>query len=239
MGRVRPNMKLNQVLFLQVKARPHTSLHKGGNYSSEMDCSLPSFLQSRFSTLWLPSFWPPKGRTKRKPFCCRQTEAQRRWRVPTLRQRGSGKRHTRSYAKVQKVHWQWRRLCGKKSQYCKRCAIACVNITILITIYEKKIRSTTFVLTVVSAEYIFTILAGLWKRCLKTGCNETQRTETEYSVKLFNMTFHFPSPPAHNFSHPLTTAVSLTTPPSPNMMGITTALSLEATKYDHSPFFSC
>jgi hypothetical protein len=41
----RPNRKMNQVFFLHENARPHT----GGK------CN-PSFLQSRFSTLQLPSF---------------------------------------------------------------------------------------------------------------------------------------------------------------------------------------
>lgn len=44
-------------------------LHKGGTCNNDMDCSPSSPLHYRFSTLWLPSFWPPAGCTLRTPFC--------------------------------------------------------------------------------------------------------------------------------------------------------------------------
>jgi len=53
----RPNRKINQVFFLHEHARPH----EGGNCIS-------SFLQSRFSTLQLPSFGSLKDSLRGRRF---------------------------------------------------------------------------------------------------------------------------------------------------------------------------
>lgn len=76
-------------------------------------------------------------------------------------------------------------------------------------------------------------------KSLETSFNETQRTATGNSAKLFNMTFYFPSSTAHNFTHPLTTAKSLTTPPSPNMMRIIVVIAIDAATYIHPLFVPC
>jgi hypothetical protein len=46
----------------------HQPAHKGGNCNNGVDCSPSSSLQSRLSTLRLPSFWPLKDALRGRRF---------------------------------------------------------------------------------------------------------------------------------------------------------------------------
>ena len=50
-----------------------------------------------------------------------RAETQRAWRASTLHQRVLRGRHSASYANLGKISWCWRRLYGKKYQFCKGC----------------------------------------------------------------------------------------------------------------------
>ena len=101
-----PNKKMSQLLLLHDDARLHTALstreaiapparrrqtahcseHTRGNCSNGVHFFTYLSLQSRFSTIWLPSFFVREGRTPRTPFCGRRGEKQFAWRPSTLQQ---------------------------------------------------------------------------------------------------------------------------------------------------------
>ena len=76
------------------------SVHRGANCNSGVDWSPASSLQSRFSTLRLPSLWRLAGCTPTAAFMDDDGIKQRAWRAPTLQQRVLRYRHTASNAKV-------------------------------------------------------------------------------------------------------------------------------------------
>jgi hypothetical protein len=85
--RVRRKRKKNEVLLLHDNARLHANLRtRGGNWNKSVDCAFSSSIQSRFSTLRLPSFRPPEGCTTMTPSCRRRAETQCAWRVPKIQQ---------------------------------------------------------------------------------------------------------------------------------------------------------
>ena len=125
----------------------HLSEHKGGNCNNEADCSPSSSLQSRFSTLRIPHFWPPEECTPRTLFCGRRrAEIQRTLGAPTLHQRILCDQHAASHARL-----EMRKLIMKKTLYKNNLNfLNCVHIiyanftVIFIIVPDIKIEGITF-----------------------------------------------------------------------------------------------